>query len=481
MSIKKNIVYNVALNSLNIFFPIISAPYISRVLGVTNIGLVNFALNYVGYFILFAGFGINTYGILEIAKCRENKEKTSEVFSSIIFINIISDAAVSLCYIVSIFLIPVLREASLLFIVVGISLYVSPLTIDWYFSGREDFKIITYRSFIIKCVSFCCLFIFVKRQNDIIPYLILNVFSTVAANVWNLIYVLKKGIRLTWKNLCLLRHVRALIIFFFTNVVINIYTAIDTLMLGLLTTYEQVGYYTSPNKILIALVRGLGSISTALLPRFSYNNANNNAMSNGILYQKTLDLNLLLSIPLAAGLFLISGRFVPFFFGAGFEGSVVPMETLSLKTIPILLASFVVNILISTGHQKKVLASLAAAALFSFLLNMALIPRYGATGAAITSTATETLVAVLSLGCLYKFTSVRLSWKIAGSSVLFTLPFFPLRKIAGGMRINSFYFLLIFICSAIACYVALQIIFRNYLFLQIVDSIKKRRKVRSKT
>jgi O-antigen/teichoic acid export membrane protein len=450
------------------------------VLGVTNIGLINFTLNYVGYFILFAGFGINTYGILEIAKYREDKEKTSEVFSSIILINIISAALVTLCYIASIFLIPVLREVSLLFIVAGISLYLTPLTIDWYFSGQEDFRVITYRSFIIKCLSFCGLFIFVKHQNDIIPYLILQVFSIAAANIWNLLYVLKKGIKITWKNPRLGRHIRPLIIFFLTNVVINIYTAIDTFMLGILTTYEQVGYYTSPNKILIALVRGLGSISTALLPRFSYNNANNNAEFNGILYQKTLDLNLLLSIPLAAGLFLISKRFVPLFFGPGFEDSIMPMEALSFKAISILLASFTVNVLTSMGHQNKVLVSLTAAALFSFLLNMALIPRYGAVGAAITSTATETLVAVLSLCCLYRFTGVRLDWKMSGRAVLFTLPFFLLYKIISGLRINNFQFLLIFVCSAIVCYVVPQVVFKNYLFLQILDSAKNRIKARSK-
>jgi O-antigen/teichoic acid export membrane protein len=475
MSVKKNIFYNVMLNILQLLFPIISAPYIARVLGVENIGLVNFAGSYIGYFVLFASLGIRTYGMREIAKYRNNAEKTFQIFSGIFRINIITTLIASTVFCASIFFVPELRKDWLVFILCGISLYLTPLSIDWYFQGLENFKIITIRSLIMKSISFAGLFIFVREREDIVPYILLSVFATVASNIWNLIYAKKQGLKIRWRKINAKMHLRPLLVFFIGNVANSIFTMLNVIMLGFLSSYEQVGFFTSSNKIMSMATTIFAAINLALFPRltFGYQQKSN---SNKELLQKNLDMTLLLIMPMAAGLCLIAPRFIPLFFGEGFTGSIVPMQIMSFKIIASVISALLwSNILIVMGHETKSVFLVILTSIAAIVLNWILIPKYSAVGASIASVIIESFQLVLVIIYVRILTNVRLNWKKIISGTVFIVPFFGLYKICNNFIANNMIFLLCFIVLSASLYFILQLfVAKNYLIIQTINLLKKK-------
>ena len=471
MSIKKNIFYNVSLSVLNVLFPIITAPYVSRILGVDNIGVVRFVTTCVTHFALFATLGIGIYGVRELAKYKDDQKKCSQIFSSLFMIMLCSTLVVSLLFVLSINFIPEFKEHRLLFSLYGIVLYLSPITIDWYFQAKENFRMITIRSFIVRLLAIVSLFIFVRERSDIIPYVLISVFSIVATQVWNLSYAYKTGLRINLRHLELSRHIKLMLVFFCSRIAISIYEIMDPVMLGFLSSYEQVGYYTSVYMIIDMMIGGFYAINTVLLTRLSFNRAQKGNNANTALLQKTFDFNALLSVPMAIGLCLIASRFVPFFFGNEFAGSIVPMQILSFKMILGMLNSFfVINVLFVFGYEKQFLLVAVCTSLLSFALNLLLIPHYGATASAI--------VAIVIGGCfqfgfnfyfVYKLTHIRLHWRAFRIAVLLSLPFFVLNYLCDRIIIHDFAFLCVFISLSAIVYFALQLLAKNYLVRSIIE------------
>jgi O-antigen/teichoic acid export membrane protein len=475
MSLKKNIFYSVSLNVLNLLFPIITAPYISRVLGVENIGLVNFVSAYVSYFALFAALGVNYYGIREIARHKNSREKTSRIFSGLFIITLIAAFAVSACYLATVFFVPMLRKDWPLFVLAGFSLYLSPISIDWYFRGLENFKVITYRSLAVKLVSFAGLFLFVRKREDVMPYILLSAFSIVGSYIWNLVYAHKQGLRLKWKNLNIKTHIKPMFVFFAANIAVSVFSILHTLMLGFLADYEQVGLFTNPNKLLIVITSIFGAINAALLPRLSFNQQKNDRNANAELLQKTFDAITLLTIPAAIGLCLLSRRFVPLFFGGEFTGSIVPMRILSFRVMLVMVNSFfALNILVVFGYENQYLLVTLVTAVFSCAMNLYMIPKYGALGASVTNCIAETIEIPLNLFFVYRCTSIRINWKYAANAFLMSLPFAGVYFLCNMVIKNTVLFLVVFIAVSAALYGILQLfLLKNYMMLQVYNWTSK--------
>jgi O-antigen/teichoic acid export membrane protein len=443
------------------------------VLGVGNIGILRFVITTVGYFSLFASFGIGYYGIRELAKYKNNQEKCSQIFSSLLIITICSTLIVTLLFLLCINLIPVFKENLLLFLLYGITLYFVPITMDWYFQAKENFRMITIRSFVVKLLAFSCLFFFVRKRSDVIPYILISTLSTVITQVWNFIYAFNNGLRINLHTLELRQHIKPMFIFLLSNISIGVFSMIDTMMLGFLSFYEQVGYYTSSNIILTTLISIFAATHTVLFPRLSFNNSQDKSVDNVLLLQKIFDLNVLLVIPMAIGLCLISSRFMPLFYGSEFIGSIIPMQILSFKLIIVILNYFFgYSILIAFGYERKYLVTVVCAAIISIALNFFLIPRYGAIGAALTAVISEGFSAGLVIFFVYKFTRIHIFYNTIFMSLLFSLlPFLAIYYIFDKIIIHNFLFLCIFIFLSIVVYSMLQLMFKNYLLQQIINII----------
>ena len=144
-SIKRNFLYNILLNISKVIFPLITAPYVSRVLEPDGVGLFNFANTYAGWFALFAALGIPYYGIREVAKIKDDIDEQAKFISEIISISVIATCICSILMFLTLFFIPQLNENYVIFLVSGIILYMTPFKVDWFFQGKEEFGYITFR------------------------------------------------------------------------------------------------------------------------------------------------------------------------------------------------------------------------------------------------------------------------------------------------------------------------------------------------
>lgn len=475
-SIKENFFYNILLNVSSVIFPLITAPYVSRVLEPEGIGLNNFANTYAGYFALVALLGIPTYGAREVAKIRDDNKALSQFLSQIMSIAAISTLFVSIIYICSILFVGQLTENYIIFLIAGFVIYLAPFKINWYFQGIEDFGFITFRSLIIRLVSIICLFLFVHEKNDLIIYVILHVLGSVIADVWNYTKMWRSGIRPNFTLKGLRRHINPLLILFTSYVAVSIYTVLDTIMLGFLTNYEEVGFYTNAMHIAKVILSAITSLSIVVVPRVSYLMKSKDYKTINDLMNKSFAVVSFLAFPVTIGLVCISSTFIPLFFGIKFCGSIFPFMILSLLIIVIGFNNLTgYQILIGMGLDKPFMYCIIGGAISNFMMNCAFIPIWGAIGASVASVAAETIVLILTFIFAYRHTVVRIiNWKDIAKAFVGSLSLIPIF-----LLLQSFYkdWLLIFVFFIIgSCsYFILEAFMKNKsisLFLSIIN-IKK--------
>ena len=219
-SIKRNFLYNILLNISKVIFPLITAPYVSRVLEPDGVGLFNFANTYAGWFALFAALGIPYYGIREVAKIKDDIGEQVKFVSEIISISAIATFVCSILMFLTLFFIPQLNENYITFLVSGIILYMTPFKIDWFFQGKEEFGYITFRSLIIKTLSVILLFLLVREKSDLLIYVALNALAVVLNEIWNFVKLYKSGIH-PYFTLSGNRHIKPLFILFSSSIAIS--------------------------------------------------------------------------------------------------------------------------------------------------------------------------------------------------------------------------------------------------------------------
>lgn len=428
-SIAKNFGYNIILNVSRVIMPLITAPYVSRVLEPDGIGLSGFANSYVSYFVLVALLGLPMYGVREVAKCRNNPSELNALISQLVSISMITTLIMSVIYIGTVFYIPQLRVNKLIFIVSGTVLYLVPLQIDWFFQGMERFDFITSRILCIRVISVTLIFLLVKNKDDLIIYVGILALSTILGNLWNFISLKKHGIKFNLSTNKLRRHFKPLMILFSSSVAISIYVILDTIMLGFMCEYNQVGYYTNATHISKTLLTLVTSLSAVAIPRVSSYFKEKNIVGINELMKKSFSIISFLAIPMAIGIICISPQFSVAFFGSAFQGVTIPLAITALLIIAIGFNNLTgVQILIGMGFDKLFLKSVVSGALLNLSLNLVLIPNLGATGAAISSVFAEVLILVITIIYVRKYTQVRIhgGMKDILKSAIGCLPMIPI-------------------------------------------------------
>ena len=462
-SIRYNFIYNALLNISRVIFPLITAPYVSRILEPDGVGLFNFANTYAGYFALFAVLGIPTYGIREVAKIHDDKEKLSTLVSELLSLSLFTTLGITMIYLSSLLLIKQLYENHIIFFISGFLLYFAPLRIDWFFSGLEQFKYITIRTIIIRSLSIIALFLFVHTKSDLIIYVILNVFGIIGGDIWNFIKLQHLGIKPRIVLSGLKKHLSPLFVLFSASIAVSIYAVLDTLMLGFMTDYREVGFYNNAihiSKTLLAIITGLSLVA---IPRMSQYFESRDYDKISDLANKSFSLVVFLAVPLTLGIICIAPTFVPLFYGQEFYGVILPLIILSFLVIAIGLNNvFGVQTLIPMNLDNLFLYSILGGSISNFTLNLVLIPLWGSVGAAISSIIAESVVAVLMAIFIYQQTPVRFtrSYMNALKSIAGALLFIPLiwllhKWVDGWMLVIEFFF-----CGSIV-YCLSQKIFGN--------------------
>lgn len=475
-SIKRNFIYNLLLQISKVLFPLITAPYIARTLDPEGVGIVNFVNTYASYFALFAVLGIPVYGIREIAKIR-NDIKASELFvSQMISIELITTLFVSCIYIISVCFIDQLSEHTLLFLVAGISLYITPFKIEWFFSGREEFGYITFRSLLIKTLSVILLFLVVKDKGDLINYVLLNLFATIANEFWNYVKLYKLGIRPHFALSGCKIHLQPVLTLFASSIAISIYVMLDTLMLGFRSSYQEVGYYNCAVQLVRTLLPVTTALATVAIPKVAIYHKSDNVQMINELMTKSLGIVSFLAFPITIGIIMIAPVFVPLFFGASFYGSVLPMQICSVVIVAIGLNNLNgVQILTGMAKDKLFLISVTTGAVINFCLNWILIPLHGASGAAFASITSEILILIINEIFVRRYTQIRiLYWGDLYKSFIGALLFVPLCFLCSKFVKDWFYvFTCIIICTCE--YIVFQKVTNNrtfkILYLNVLNKV----------
>ncbi len=430
-SIKRNYLYNLLLNITSVITPLITAPYVARVLEPDGVGLFNFANTYAEYFSLFAMLGITTYGVREVAKVRDDKETLSKLMSQLMSLVALSALIVAAVYLLSVFLVNKINENYVIFLIAGFVVYLAPFKINWFYQGIENFGFITLRTLVIRVISIICLFVFVREKSDLILYIILHVLGGVVADIWNFVKMWQFGVKPQFTITGLKPHLSPMFILFTSSIAISIYTVLDTLMLGFLRDYSEVGFYTNAMHMSRVALTLVTSLSIVAVPRVSYYMKDKDYGKINELMGKSFKIISFLAFPSAIGLSCISPVFVPLFFGEHFMGSVIPLMILSMLIIAIGLNNLTgVQILVGMGYDKLFLYSVLVGTFTNFLMNCILIPLWGAVGASIASVFAETLILFVTTVFVYKKTPIRITgWSDILKALLGALSFIPIMLI----------------------------------------------------
>ncbi len=475
--IKKNFIMNFIKILVNLIFPLITFPYISRILLPEGIGRVAFVQSVNNYFLLFINLGIPLYGIREIARVRNDKLEKSKVFSEILILNMLTTIIGIIFYFIF-YQLNIITNDKEIFLIFSTVLLFNFLSVDWFFQGIEDYKYITIRTIIIKIISFIFLIIFVKEKSDIYKYAIIVVFSLIGSNFFNIIRALKL-VKLELKDLNIKRHLKGILIIFSMNLAISIYTNLDSVMLGSYGSKYALGIYSAASKMIHLILGIITSLGAVLLPRISNYISEKKEEEIKIILEKTFSFLIALIIPSIIGLYFTGNEIIRLFAGKEYMEAVITLKILSLIILFIGFSNFIgIQILYPRGKEKKVFYSVLIGAIVNFLLNLYLIPKYLQNGAAIATCIAEFMVIVVQIYLGNKYLNFKMfnwnNFKFLISSCIMGIVLYFIQD----FKINILMSLIIKIILGSGSYILVLLILKEENLYEIIEKIllKFRRK-----
>lgn len=422
-SLKLNFVMNAALTMSSIIFPIVTFPYVSRILMPSGTGRVTFATSLISYFSIFAQLGIPTYGIRACAQVRDDRAKLSKTVHELLIINLIMSFFAYIFFGVALVTVPRLFEDRILYIIISSTILLNVIGMEWLYKGLEKYSYITIRSVIFKFIALIAMFVFVHKKDDYIIYGAISIFAASASNILNIIHA-RKYIDFSFiGHYDLRKHLKAVLVFFAMSCATTIYTNLDTVMLGFMKSDIDVGYYNAAVKIKVILVQVVASLGGVLLPRCSYYVEKGMWAEFKRICSKALNFVVVIALPLSVYFIIYAQDAIVFLSGAEYLGAIFPMKII----MPTLLFIGITNILglqilVPLGKERIVLYSEIAGAITDLLLNMILIPKFGASGAAMGTLVAEFVVLSVQYVALRKqlfdiFIKIQY-WKIIAATIV---------------------------------------------------------------
>ena len=405
-SLKVNFVFNLINTILGLVFPLITFPYVTRVLLPEGIGQVQFFQSIINYIALFSALGIPLYAVKEIARVRDNIEDRNKTAVEILCLyTLLSLIGYIVVFSIAFFVSRVSVNYPL-FLVLSLHIILVAIGSEWFYQGIEVFGYITVRSVIVRVLSLIALFVFVKSENDLLIYGLLLVLAEAGNNVLNFIH-LRKYIdlrRIPWRDLNISRHIRPSLRIFALNVIVSIYVYLDSIMLGFLCNNESVGYYTAATRLTRALSGFAGALGGVLLPRLSNYAGKGDQNSFNQVANKSMSLINMLTIPMSFGLIVCAPLIIDVFCGTAFVPAIRTLQIISPILIFLGISSITgTRVLYSLDQERIVIICTSIGAVLNLCLNFILIPMLKQDGAAIASIIAEASVAfsMLYLGRMF--------------------------------------------------------------------------------
>lgn len=379
----KNFLYNVLYQIFIFIIPILTTPYISRVLGVNNVGIYSYTYSIVYYFMLASMLGISNYGSREIAKCK-NKDETSKTFKSIYLLQLHLNILCLILYILFVFFNN--YDNKTIMFIQSIFLISVAFDVNWFFFGKEKFKITISRNIIIKMLSMLLIFIFVQDKDDLWIYTLIMSTATLISQLYLWIFVKKEvnKTKISYKDI--ISHLKPCLILFIPVISYSIYRVMDKTMIGYFSNTIELGNYESAEKIINIPVSFITALGTVMMPHMSKKSIYE--IKNSIF--NTFKLTFFVIMPMIIGLFIVSNDFSSLFFGEGFDKVGNLIRVLIITVLFSSISNVIrTNFLIPLKKDKIYVLSTIYGAIVNLVCNLIFIKKFGAYGACIGTIASE--------------------------------------------------------------------------------------------
>lgn len=457
-SVKLNVFLQIFYQILAIIVPFVTTPFVSRIFGTDGIGEYTFSYTIILYFSIFSLLGTSTLGTRTIASCLDNKEKRDKEFWNIYYFQFFISTIVIIIYYLYLF---AFKLYSNLNIVMGLYLVGCLFDINWYFFGTEKFVVTVIKNTIVKIVTFVLIFVLIKTKNDIWLYAVIITGSFVVSNVVLWINLFKEvkfylpcfnGIK---------THIKENIILFLPTIAASIFAYADKIMLGVFFDKSEVGVYESMEKILNIPIAFSTAIDTVIFSRNVKLFAIKDYVTMKNTISKFMSFIIVFTIGASFGIAAISDQFVPLYFGDGFEKVILLLKIGGIYLFfRVVRSSLKSQILLPSHKDKLYIIILFGAGILNFIINLLLIPNYGAFGATIATISSEMILITV---CLY-FSRDFIDFKklffnffvlIIFGFIMFTSIVIIRQKLA----LNIYFMILIEIFIGIAIYIGLYVLF----------------------
>ncbi len=473
-SIKLNYIFNASYKIFAIIVPLITAPYISRVLGSDGVGTYSYTFAMVTYFTMFATLGAGTLGNKIIAMNQEDPVKRSIEFWNIAIFRAVPTVFVTILYFIYAIFIADDQQIALLqsFYLLGVLVDVA-----WFLQGMEEFQKVAVRNFVIKIVNVICIFAFVKERSDLPVYVLCLSLMTVIGNMSIWVYLKKYLVKIKIKQLNPFKHTKDVLQLFIPTIACSLYAVVDKTMIGWFSNASENGYYEQSDKIINMSLLLITSLCGVMLPRIAQEFAKNNKAAVQDYMHKTYRFIWFLGLPLMMGIIAVSDVFVPVFFGEGYDKVKI--------LLPVMSCLFIIKgfndatgsqYLVATGQHKKYMNIVIIGGIANIAFNLALIPSLKSLGAAIGSIIGEVVIFALEFNFIRRTKQIDIKpifttmWKYGISSIVMLGALLCCEKIRNG-KIENILALLLLIAFGAIVYAAMLLLLKDNLITDTLKSI----------
>lgn len=476
-SVLKNALLNIIRVSLSVVFPLITFPYVSRVLMAEKLGRVNYALSIENYFALIAALGISTYAVREGARRRHDQERFEQFANEVFTVNLVTTFISYVLLTLTIVAVRDLHEYALLIYLQSASIVLSAIGVDWINSVFEDYLYITVRSFAIQVVLLIVMFLTVKSPEDYYQYALLTVLSNGISCTLNFFYTRRYcRVRIT-RDCHFLEHVKSLLIFFANNLAMNVYLNADTTMLGIMEGDYVVGIYAVSVKIYNVIKAVIAAMFVACIPRLSsYYGAGKHAEYKALLNQ-IIRICTLIMLPSVAGLIVLSRPIVFVLSGEGFMQATSSLAIIAFGILGAIYGGIMTNCVnLPMKRETYNLKGTIIAAVVNVVLNFVFIPLFHENGAAVTTVIAEFTVFGY---CVFTFKGMKeiIDFKPIAKNILVGLVecaiIFALDRIVGQAIQNWILNMIVLVAASMISYLVLLSITGNPIMENIRPKFRK--------
>lgn len=483
--ILKNYCYSLSYQILLIILPIITLPYVSRVLKPEGLGIFSYSYAVVSYITIVLNSGFSLYGNRQISAARDNYVNLKKVFLEIYLVKTMMTLLVVALYIC--WVLNVDSNQRLLYLLQGLGLLAAFFDVTWFFNGLEQFRKTVSVNIIVKIISFLCILVFVRNTEDIYVYVVIVQGTSLVASMLLIPYLKEykifQGFNIYYLKKCkYLKHLAPILLLTISVASTAIYTVFNKVMVGIFTNTTQVGFFDNALKIITLIITVLTTIGTIMLPRATYQFAHGKLEDMKEHFNASFEISIIASIGMSAGLIAINRNFIDLFFGKGYESISNILPLMSLSIIPISLASVATTqFLIPRNKNMIYTLSTLFGAFVNVFMNFILIPRYGILGATFSYLITETVVTCIQV--LVCHSIIRFKENVVNSitsilSAILMLLLLEIEKYWLNYIINDFFLFLIQMISGIITYIMCLFTIRNKiirdLLLNIYSAIQRR-------